>query len=237
MLKTIILGAVMIPCFAMAQPPKKTPAKVPVAVKSAKPSPLKNLLDSFSYAIGTNIGFNLKQSGVDKINPAMITKAFDDVMKGRQPLFDMQTSNNVVNSYFAPIAAKKAKAMREPGEKFLAENKKRPGVTTLPSGMQYEIITAGTGPIPVDSNSVKVHYAGTFTDGKPFDSSIGKEPYEVNLRGGVIQGWLDILKMMPVGSKWRVFIPYNLAYGDQGRDGIPPGVPLIFEMELVSIVK
>ena len=111
MFRRFLVGAVIIPSLVMAQPAKKAPVKIPVAVKSAKPSPLKNMLDSFSYAIGTNIGFNLKQSGVEKVNPAMITKAFDDVMKGRAPLFDMQTSNNVVNSYFAPIAAKKAKAI------------------------------------------------------------------------------------------------------------------------------
>ena len=237
MLKNFILGAILLPGFAMAQTPKKAPVKTPLAVKSVTPSPLKNLLDSFSYAIGTNIGFNLKQSGVDKINAAMITKAFDDVMKGRQPLFDMQTSNQVVNSYFAPIAAKKVKALKEPGEKFLAENKKRAGVITLPNGMQYEILKEGNGAKPVDSNSVKVHYAGTFIDGKPFDSSVGKDPYTVNMRGGVIQGWLEILKLMPVGSKWKVFIPSDLAYGDQGRDGIPPGATLIFEMELMEILK
>jgi len=237
MLKNLILSAVIIPCAAMAQPPKKAPVKIPVAVKSSKPSPLKSSLDSFSYAIGTNIGLNLKQSGVEKINGAMITKAFDDVMKGRQPLFDMETSNKVVNAYFAPIAAKKAKAMKEPGEKFLAENKKRPQVTTLPNGLQYEILKAGTGPKPVDSNMVKVDYTGTFIDGKPFDSSIGKQPYDVSMRGGVIQGWLLILKEMPVGSKWKVYIPSDLAYGDQGSQGISPAATLIFEMELLEITK
>ena len=241
MFRRFILCAVLIPGVVLAQPAKKatakTPVKIPVAVKSATKSPLKNMLDSFSYAIGTNIGSNLKQSGVDKINPAMVIKAFDDVMKGRQPLFDMQTSNNIVNGYFAPIVAKKAKALKEPGEKFLAENKKRAGVITLPNGIQYEKLKDMNGPLAVDSNTVKVHYAGTFIDGKPFDSSIGREPIEVNLRGGVIQGWLEILKMMPVGSKWKVFIPSDLAYGDQGRDGIPPGSVLIFELELLEIIK
>jgi len=241
MLRTFILMAVISPLSLLAQPGKTpvkaTPAKAATPAKSTKPSPFKNSLDSFSYAIGTNIGFNLKQSGIDKVNPAMIVKAFDDVMKGRQPLFDVQTANNVVNGYFAPIAAKKAKAMKEPGEKFLAENKKRKGVTTLANGIQYEILKDSNGPKAVDTNSVKVHYAGTFIDGKPFDSSIGGEPITVNLRGGVIQGWLDILKLMPVGSKWKVYIPSDLAYGDQGRDGIPPGAALIFEMELVAIVN
>ncbi|MEO7310123.1 MAG: FKBP-type peptidyl-prolyl cis-trans isomerase [Chitinophagaceae bacterium] len=241
MFKTIILSSLLVPCFVMAQPgkknPAKTPTKIPMAVKSSTPSPLKTTLDSFSYAIGTNIGFNLKQSGIDKINSAMIVKAFDDVMKGRQPLMDMQTSNGVVNAYFAPIAAKKAKALKEPGEKFLAENKKRPGIISLPNGLQYEILKAGNGPKPVDSNSVKVDYSGTFTDGKPFDSSIGKAPYEVNMMGGVIKGWLEILKLMPVGSKWKVYIPSDLAYGDQGRDGIPPGSVLVFELDLISISK
>ena len=235
MLKNFILGIVFVPCIVLAQPKKITPAKQPV--KSSKPSPLKTSLDSFSYAIGTNIGFNLKQSGVNAINPAMITRAFDDVMKGKQPLFDMETSNKVVNAYFAPIAAKKAKEMREPGEKFLAANKKRAGVITLPNGMQYEILKDSNGPKPVDSNAVKVHYAGTFIDGKPFDSSIGKDPIEVNMMGGVIPGWIEILKLMPVGSKWRVYIPSNLAYGDQGRDGIPPGAALIFEIELLAILR
>ncbi|MES2773471.1 MAG: FKBP-type peptidyl-prolyl cis-trans isomerase [Bacteroidota bacterium] len=236
MLKTLFLSIAISPLFVVAQSSKST-IKVVQPVRSGKPLPFKNALDSFSYAMGINIGYNLSQSGIDKINPAMMLKAFDDILAHREPLFDVQTSNKCVNEYFAPIVEKKLKAVKERGEKFLEENKKRAGVITLSNGIQYEILKDSTGPKPVDTNSVKVHYTGTFTDGKTFDSSIGEDPITVNLRGGVISGWLYILRLMPVGSKWKVYIPAELAYGEKGSRAIPPGSALIFELELLEIVK
>jgi FKBP-type peptidyl-prolyl cis-trans isomerase FklB len=234
MIRIFFMVAMALPSVIFAQSKPKTVAK-PAVSKAA--NPLKNNLDSFSYAIGSNIGMNLKQSSVSKLNTAMLAKALSDALGGKQLLMTPQIAGSVINAYFAPIAAKQAVAMRAPGEKFLAENKTKPGVISLPNGLQYQILTQGTGPIPADTNKVMVAYAGTFIDGTPFDSSPPGQPYEVNLQGGVIDGWLYILRIMPVGSKWKVFIPYNLAYGDQGRDGIKPGEALIFEMELVSIVK
>jgi len=238
--KSIFIVA-LAPGFILAQPKKTTtPAKtkIPVAVKSSLPSPLKTSIDSFSYAIAMNIGFNMKQQGVEKISPAMITRAFDDVMKGKTPLMDMQVSNDVVNKFFGEMAAKKSAAARGEGDKFLAENKKRPGVTTTQSGLQYEVITQGNGAKPVDSNTVKVHYTGTLLSGKKFDSSVDRgQPIEFGVTG-VIAGWTEALKLMPVGSKWKLFIPSELGYGDRGqRPDIGPGAVLIFEVELLDITK
>jgi len=126
------------------------------------------------------------------------------------------------------------KNMKEETE-FMAKNKTAPGVTTLTNGLQYSVITAGKGPIPKPTDSVKVNYRGTFLDGKQFDASPPGQPFSCSLSGGVIRGWLAVLKRMPVGSKWNVFISSELAYGPLGRPGIPPNSALIFEMELVSI--
>jgi len=229
------------PGFLMAQPKKTTTptkTKIPVAVKSSLPSPLKTPLDSFSYAIGLNIGSNMKQQGVTQLSSAMITKAFDDVLKGKAPLMDMQTSNDIVNRFFSEAAAKKSSAAKAEGDVFLAANKKRPGVHVTPTGLQYEIIKEGNGPKPTDTNTVKVHYTGTLISGKKFDSSVDRgQPIEFGVTG-VIAGWTEALKMMPVGSKWKLAIPSNLGYGDRGQGpDIGPGAVLLFDVELLEITK
>lgn len=134
--------------------------------------------------------------------------------------------------------SKKISGDKEAGAKFLEENKKRPGVITLPSGLQYEIITKGTGPIPKATDTVKANYIGMLIDGKEFDNSYKRgEPITIPVTG-VIRGWIEALEMMPVGSKWKLFIPSDLGYGDRGAGGvIPGGAALIFEMELLEIVN
>lgn len=235
MIRTILSIACIAPVIAMAQP-GKTPVKKPVPSKTtvaATPSGIKTPLDSFSYAIGMNIASNLKTQGIDNVSNAMLIKAFNDVFTGKPPAMDMQASNLVVQQKFAALSEKKAAAEKQ----FLLNNKKRPGVKTTATGLQYEIIKAGTGPIPTDTSTVKVHYTGTLLSGKKFDSSVDRgQPIEFPVTG-VIPGWTEALKLMPVGSKWKLFIPSALGYGEQGNQGIPPNATLIFEVELLDIVK
>jgi len=239
MFRKLMLIGIVAPGFVMAQTKKPVPAKPKPGVKTvAKVSPLKTALDSFSYAIAMNIGSNMKQQGVTKLSAAMVSRAFDDVLSGKATLMDMEASNGVVNNYFGAIASKKAAAGKAEGEKFLTENKKRPGVKVTPSGLQYEIVKEGTGVKPVDTSVVKVHYTGTLISGKKFDSSVDRgQPIEFGVTG-VIPGWTEALKLMPVGSKWKLFIPSDLAYGDRGSgEAIPPGSALIFDVELLDITK
>ena len=130
----------------------------------------------------------------------------------------------------------KASAAKEAGEKFLEANKKRPGVITLPSGLQYEIITKGTGPIPTATDTVKANYTGSLIDGKEFDNSYKRNEALTIPVSGVIKGWVEALQLMPVGSKWKLFVPSDLGYGDRGAGPIPAGAALIFEIELLDIV-
>lgn len=237
MIRTILSVAFIVPVIAMAQPgktPAKTPAKTTVA---AKPAGIKTSLDSFSYAIGMNIASNLKAQGINSVNNAMVVKAFNDVFTGKQPAMDMQACNQVVQQKFAGLSEKKAAVEKQAANKFLMDNKKKPGVTTTASGLQYEIVKAGTGPIPTDTSTVKVHYTGTLLNGKKFDSSVDRgQPIEFRVTG-VIPGWTEALKLMPVGSKWKLYIPSDLAYGDRGAgQDIPPGATLIFDVELLDIV-
>lgn len=241
MIRTILTVALAAPLLCTAQTKKPaTTAKPMVAAKvsPASTSGIKSSLDSFSYAIGLNIAENLKAQGISSVNSTLVVKAFNDVFAGKQPAMDMQASNQVVQQRFAKMAEAKSSVEKQAGEKFLAENKKRPGIKTTPSGLQYEVITAGTGPMPADTNTVKVHYTGTLTSGKKFDSSVDRgQPIDLRVNG-VIPGWTEALKMMPVGSKWKLFIPSDLGYGDRGAgQDIPPGATLIFDVELISIVN
>lgn len=224
----------------MAQP-GKTPVKKTIPVKTTVagiPSGIKTSLDSFSYAIGMNIASNLKAQGINKVNSAMVVKAFNDVFKGMKPAMDMQACNQVVQQKFAALSEQKASVEKQAAANFLANNKKRPEIKTTTSGLQYEILKTGTGPKPADTSTVKVHYTGTLLSGKKFDSSVDRgQPIELRVTG-VIPGWTEALQLMPVGSKWKLYIPSELAYGDRGAgQDIPPGATLIFEVELLDIVQ
>jgi FKBP-type peptidyl-prolyl cis-trans isomerase FklB len=198
--------------------------------------------DSASYFIGMNFGSQLKQSNIDSIfnYNAFMKGVTDAVYKDSMPVSQMEMQM-FLNKYFSEMQEKQMKKQFkdyiEQNKTFLAANAKKDSVITLPSGLQYKVLVQGTGIKPAITDKVKVHYIGTLIDGQVFDSSYDrKEPYEFVV-GQVIPGWVEILQLMPVGSKYRVFIPENLAYGSQARgEVIKPFSTLIFDMELVEVV-
>ena len=237
MKSVIAVAAALVICLSIQaqvkKPVAKTPAKPAVTVVV-----MKNLLDSFSYAAGLNIAGNMKEQGISKINPAMLQRAINDVFENKPKLLTPEMANVKLQEQLAGFAANKSAGEKSKGQAFLAKNKTRAGVKTLPNGLQYEVLTAGdpAAPKPTAADTVVVHYAGTLTDGKPFDSSIERGEPATFPVGGVIRGWTEILQMMPKGSKWKVFIPSDLAYGDRGAGhAIPPGATLIFEINLLDI--
>ncbi|MDP2189493.1 MAG: FKBP-type peptidyl-prolyl cis-trans isomerase [Sphingobacteriaceae bacterium] len=203
-----------------------------------KNAALKTEIDSVSYSLGVNIGNNLKGQGFGDINIAAMMKAMEDVMGDKKLSIGEEEANGIIQNYFASMMEKKAKEGRKAGEAFLAENAKKAGVTTTASGLQYEVLKMGEGPKPVATDKVTVHYHGTLTDGKVFDSSVDRgEPATFPLNG-VITGWTEALQLMPVGSKFRIYLPSDLAYGERGAGQlIGPHATLIFEVELLSIDK
>ncbi len=199
---------------------------------------LKTQNDSLSYSIGVLIGQNLKKQGLTKIDPAVFTKAIQDVTSGGTTKIDPTSANKLVSDFTAKEKANANKKNIEEGADFLETNGKRPGVVTLPSGLQYEVLTEGTGPVPTASDKVKVHYTGTLINGTVFDSSVERGEPIVFPVTGVIKGWIEALQLMKVGSKWKLFIPQNLAYGERGAGAqIGPFATLIFEVELLGIEK
>jgi FKBP-type peptidyl-prolyl cis-trans isomerase FklB len=241
MRKKMIVSAlcVTICCSAWAQVKNTAPAVHATGASKAAPAvALKTTQDSLSYAIGLSVANFYKQQNITNINTALVTKAINDVNKKNKLLLDEQQANTCIVNYMQKSKAEKSAGNKKIGENFLAANKNKPGVVALPSGLQYTVVKAGTGPKPALTDKVKVHYHGTLIDGKVFDSSVERgEPIELNVNG-VIPGWTEALQLMPVGSKWKLFIPSNLAYGDQQAGPlIAPGSTLIFDVELLNIVK
>lgn len=241
MQKLLILFLMSASLGSYAQGGAKKPATAKPGVKSSKTAVtrpvLKNPTDSFSYAIGVSIANFYKEQGITNINSSLITKGFSDCSSGKPGLNESEV-NNVIMAYMQKVRSEKSSGTRKAGEAFLAENKKKPGIVTTASGLQYMILKEGTGPKPAVTDKVKVHYHGTLIDGTVFDSSVERgEPIELMI-GQVIPGWVEALPMMPVGSKWRLFIPSNLAYGDSDAGPvIKAGSTLIFEVELLDILK
>ncbi len=198
---------------------------------------LKDDLQKFSYALGMSISANLIQSGVKTVNPEAFITALKDVYSGVQPRVNPEEANQILESFMAMAQEGEGNKNLEEGLAFLAENNKKEGVIELPSGLQYEVITEGEGDLPGLSDQVKCHYHGTLINGNVFDSSVERGEAAVFPVNGVIQGWIEALQLMSVGSKWRLFIPSELAYGPQGAGGaIGPNSTLIFEVELLEIV-
>ena len=198
---------------------------------------LKTSEDTLSYCIGISIGNSLKAQKITGINPELLSLSMGYVLKGDSISFSKDKAETFIRAYFT----KKQQVAVEENEKkakdFFAENKKKPGVIELPSGLQYKVITEGKGAIPTDSSTVKTNYKGTLMDGKVFDSSYDRGEPAVFPVNGVIPGWTEALKLMKTGSKWMLFIPPQLAYGAQGAGGvIGPNEVLIFELELLEIV-
>ena len=242
---SVLLTSAGLSVFAQTKP--ATSAQTKPATTTHKPEAgkpmvsgplLKTAEDSLSYAIGVSVANFYKQMNITKINSSLVTRAINDVNIKGKPLMDDQQCNMVMSSYIQKVKSEKASGNKKIGLDFLAANKNKPGVVALPSGLQYTIIKGGTGPKPALTDMVRVHYHGTLIDGKVFDSSIERgQPIELAVNG-VIPGWTEALQLMPVGSKWKLFIPSNLAYGDQQAGPmIAPGSTLIFDVELLDIVK
>ena len=204
--------------------------------KTNKTANLVTELDSVSYSLGVNIGENIKTQFED-INLNNFEAGIKDVLeKDVEAKISDNQAQAIIQSYFSKKQQKQSESVIEEGINFLRENGKREGVTTLVSGLQYEVINDGTGPKPTIEDNVTTHYHGTLTDGTVFDSSVDRgEPSSFPV-GGVIKGWTEALQLMAVGSKWKLYVPYDLAYGERGAgQQIGPYSTLIFEVELISI--
>ncbi len=194
-------------------------------------------MNKVSYALGLSIGQNFKASGFEGIIAEDFLAGLNAVLEGTEPTMTIDEAKSVINQYFQEVQARAIRLNKEAGEEFLKINAHKAGVITLPSGLQYEVIKEGDGEKPQLKDTVRCHYHGTLINGVVFDSSMDRgEPAEFPLQG-VIKGWTEILQLMPVGSKWRVTIPSDLAYGDRGAgQHIQPGSTLVFIIELLGIV-
>ena len=194
-------------------------------------------MNKVSYALGLSIGQNFRASGFDEINLDDFLSGVRDVLEGAEPQMSYDEAKVVINDYFQEVRRKAVEQNKEAGEEFLKINSHKTGVVTLPSGLQYEVIKMGEGEKPALTDTVECHYHGTLINGQVFDSSMDRGQTAKFPLQGVIKGWTEILQLMPVGSKWKVTIPSDLAYGDRGAgEMIQPGSTLIFIIELIAIV-
>ena len=194
-------------------------------------------MDKFSYGLGMGIGQNLLSMGVKSIDVDDFVKALKDVLTGAKTEISHSEAQQVVNEHFRQLAEEAYAQNKASGEAFLAENAKKEGVTVLPSGLQYEVITEGNGKKPSATDRVQCHYEGTLIDGTIFDSSIKRGEPAVFGVNQVIIGWVEALQLMQEGAKWRLYIPYDMAYGEHGAgEMIPPYSALVFDVELIKVL-
>lgn len=250
-----IASALLFANTAIAQTKKTAPAKaVSAAAKpktasgSASAAPgarLVNANDSLSYSIGVNIAQSFKQQGLTTVNTAIMARGLNDALQGSATQLTQEQCTAVMNAFMQKQytakqaeSSKAAEGNKKIGTAFLAENKTKPGVVTTASGLQYSVEKEGTGAKPTSNDKVKVHYTGKLIDGKVFDSSVERgQPAEFGVTQ-VIKGWTEALQLMAVGSKYKLYIPAELAYGDRGAGAdIGPGATLVFDVELLDIVK
>ena len=197
---------------------------------------LTTQIDSVSYSLGISVANNLKNSGFESIETDAMASAFNDVFSDKEVRITEDEANLLIQDYFLELSEKKSQEATAEGSYFLIENAKKEGVITTSSGLQYEIITNGTGATPSESDKVTVHYHGTLLDGTVFDSSVDRGQPATFPVNGVIPGWVEALQLMNVGSKYKLYIPSDLAYGERGAGGaIGQNATLIFEVELLSI--
>ena len=217
---------------------KKSISTTKSVTATASTGTLKNDVDSISYAFGISLGQYMKSQNIKNVNYKMLNSAIESTLTDKPCLIDANVANQIMGKMAQEKTMKMASGEKVKSQKFLDENKKRAGVMTTASGLQYEIITKGTGAIPKRSDTVVAHYAGSLYSGKEFDNSYKRgEPLTIPV-AGVIPGWTEALQMMPVGSKWKLYIPSNLGYGDNGAgQDIPGGAALVFEVELLGIGK
>ena len=225
---------------AMSQntkPSKATPIAKPTVALPKGPG-LKTGLDSFSYAAGVNIATNMKEQGIPELNLDAMMMAFKDVFDNKTLLMNNDQCGQTLQQKLKEFNDKKANVQKQGGQEFLEKNKKKPGIKITDSGLQYEVIEQGdmASITPTAADTVVVHYVGTLIDGKEFDNSVKRgEPATFPL-GGVIKGWTEALQLMHKGAKYKVYLPYELAYGERGAGGtIPPYSTLIFEINLIDI--
>ena len=230
-LATGTLAVFVLATMAQTTSSKKT---VPAAPKTG--FQLKTLEDSVNYAMGLSVAGFYKQQGIKKVNIPIVTRAMNDALAGKPQLLSDAQANSCMMTYFNQQQMIKAKPNIEEGQKFLATNKTRQGVTTTASGLQYEVLQAGTGSKPKATDTVTVNYRGTLLDGSVFDDSYARGQSATFPLNRVIPGWTEGVQLMAVGSKYKFYIPYQLGYGVTGSEPtIPGGAVLIFEVELLGI--
>jgi len=214
---------------------KKTTATTKAAVKPTA-AVFKTTLDSASYAFGNTMASSMKNDGLSSLNYELLIKGLKDAFGGASPLISQEKSQAAISNLFKTVSRQKHAPAIAAGKAFLENNKKKQGIQVTPSGLQYEVINRGTGIRPKATDTVLVNYKGTLTNGKQFDSSYDRnEPLSLPLNG-VIAGWTEGLQLMQTGSKYRLFIPYELGYGERGAGtDIPPYSTLIFEIELLKV--
>lgn len=224
---------------AAAKPKTATPAKPGAAAQPKADGVIfKSQLDSASYAFGVSIANDIKSRGVGSLNYSLLAKAMNDVFADNTTLLSPEKCQELIMGFLGSLEKKKFEGNINEGTKFLSENARKPGIVSLPSGLQYQVITQGTGAKPAATDEVTVHYKGTLLNGKQFDSSYDRGEPATFMLNQVIPGWTEGLQQMTEGSKYRFFIPYALAYGERaaGPD-ITPYSTLIFEVELIKISK
>ena len=196
----------------------------------------KTNMDTISYSLGVLVASNLKNQGFENLNSESFTKAVNDVLKGSDLKIDVNQANQHITEYLKTESEKAGKAAIDDEKTFLTENAKKEGVKTTSSGLQYAVIKSGSGATPSASDKVTVHYTGTLLDGTKFDSSVDRGQPATFPVNGVIAGWTEALQLMKEGDKWRLFIPFSLAYGERGAgEAIPPFSTLIFDVELIKV--
>ena len=194
-------------------------------------------MDKLSYALGLSMGHNFLGSGIKSLNVEDFAKGVEAVYKQEKPEISFDEAKKIINEFFSNLQDEIAETNKQAGKEFLAENAKRSGVVVLPSGLQYEVLAEGKGRKPKVTDKVQCHYHGTLIDGHVFDSSIQRGTPAVCGGNQVIPGWVEALQLMPEGSRWKLYIPSDLAYGEQGAGGsIPANATLIFEVELIKIL-
>lgn len=237
-MKKVFLSMVLL-CVAGLSVTAQNGAKPKAKPASKSPAPvMKNLLDSFSYAAGVNVATNMKAQGISRLNAAMMQKGIDDVFKNNKQLLTPEANSTCMQKQLDIFSAEKDMAAKAKGTEFLENNKKRKGVITLPSGLQYEVIKSGdaNGVSPRIIDTVEVNYLVMPVDGTEIENSFKSGQPAAFPVGGVIKGWIEILQLMKPGDHWKVFVPSDLAYGAAGNGAaIPPHSALVFEIALEKI--